>query len=165
MREETPNKIQTILDGMKSVEASPFWEGSRNEWMRSLSTTTFGTITEQLAEKVLGGTRCPNNRTGFDLLVEEKKVEIKANRVSIMNGRPMISWKNIRPSDPYTHILFIAIYPNDVRMFLVPRGDIPPESLKHSSGKKEEERGLFQIYSRKISDLPQWLTVNELSAP
>lgn len=101
-----------------------------------------------------------NNRVGYDIDIGEQRIEVKAGCVSIMNGRPILKWNNVRPSDPYTHILFIAFYPDDARMFLVPRDLIPPAALKAQFTGANGH--IFQVHTRNVYDPPSWMAVCEI---
>ena len=157
--------LQQLLSSLKPLHSTKtIWDGAQNQWLRFLSAGELGRVTENLAEAIVAGSKTKNNLVGYDIDCGDKKIEVKAATVSTMNGRPILSWKNIRPSDPYTHIFFVGIYPNDVRVFLVPRDHIPSIALKPMSTQGTASH-LFQVYSRKVDNLPSWLVSFEIAQP
>jgi hypothetical protein len=153
--------IQGNLDELHKTADDPLWLNARNAWIRALPPTTVGRIGEELARKVLGGRQTKNNTVGYDIDVEGWRVEVKLSTVINNDGRPILIWRQIRPSDPYTHICFIAVYPNKTRMFLVPREKIPTEVLKRQHG-RDGSLDIFQIHARKIDALFPWMVDHEL---
>lgn len=138
------------------------WTGKQNAWIRLLSPRSVGAVGESLAQAILGGTVSPNNRLGYDLEVDGKLVEVKLATMTVSDGYPAFFWHQIRPKDPYTHICFVAVYPDRVRMFLVPRTEIPADCLKHSHG-RDSSIDIFSIVTRRVDDLFPWMTRNEIS--
>lgn len=155
-------KIQDAFDSLSESAIDGLWASSRNLWIRQISPSRIGKVGEMLAQKVLGGTITANNTIGYDLDSSGKKIEVKLSSVVINDGAPILIWRQIRPTDPYTHLCLIAVYPNDVRLFLVPRDDIPSTALVRSHGGAKGGINLFQIHTRRIYDLPEWLSKNEV---
>lgn len=77
-----------------------------------------------------------------------------------MNGGPILKWSSIRPTDPYSHILFIAFYPDNVRMFLVSREEMPASALIAQSTIVGGH--IFQVHTRYVNDPPAWLAKCEV---
>ena len=152
--------LQEQIDDLRTTIRPSIWTDSPNEWLRLVAPVELARLTETFAEKVLNATRMPNNRAGYDLICGSRFIEVKAASVSIMNGRPILSWKNIRPSDPYTHVLFIAIYPDNIRAFLVRKELIPREEMKPMS--TSDTGHVFQLYTRNVNTPPNWLTRFEI---
>ena len=153
---------KTYSDPVKSI-----WDGATNEWVRNLKPGNFGRMTEQLALSCIGGALSKNSTIGYDIDAGGKKIEVKASSMSISNGYPILSWKAIRPTDHYDYIFFIAIYPEDTRVFLVPRCDIPRKALSpmntdRSKGANRSKTLTYQIHVRKVHDVPHWMAKNEL---
>lgn len=153
---------QNILDTLKEGVDDPLWNNAKNAWLRSLGSGKVGNIGEKIALQLIGGEKAPNNKSGYDIKKDENLIEVKLSSVTLMNGYPILSWKQIRPSDPYTHILFIAIYPNNTRVFLVPRGKIPADVYKYQHG-REKTIEIFQIHTRRIDDLFPWMVNHEIN--
>jgi hypothetical protein len=153
--------IQGRLDELHKVADEAMWAGARNAWLRALPPTTVGKIGEALALKVLGGSATQNNTIGYDIDLDGKHIEVKLSTVVMNDGYPILIWRQIRPTDPYTHICFIAVYPNNTRMFLVPKEAIPQETLKHQHG-RGKSLDLYQIHARKIDALFPWMVAHEL---
>lgn len=153
--------IQSVLNDLRIDDDDPLWKNTRNAWIRSLAPTHVGKVGEDLALRVLGGTRTQNNTVGYDIELDGKRVEVKLSTVVMNDGRPILIWRQIRPSDPYTHICFVAVYPNKTRMFLVPREVIPSDVLKRQHG-RGQSLDIFQIHTRRIDDLFPWMVAHEL---
>ena len=154
-------EIQSEFDNLRQIRDDLLWSNARNSWIRALAPTDVGKIGEELAVKILGGSKTKNNTAGYDLDVNGMRVEVKLSTVINNDGHSILIWRQIRPSDPYTHICFIAVYPNKVRMFLVPKEKIPLEVLKHQHG-RGKELDIFQIHTRKIDELFSWMVDHEL---
>ena len=153
--------IQVKLDELHKTADDPLWLNARNAWIRALAPTTVGRIGEELALKVLGGNQTKNNTVGYDIELEDQRIEVKLSTVINNDGRPIFIWRQIRPADPYTDICFVAVYPNKTRMFLVPRERIPIEVLKPGHG-RNGSLDIFQIHTRRIDDLFPWMVDHEL---
>lgn len=155
-------KIQDVFDSLAEDAIDIYWANSRNLWIRQLAPSRIGKVGEALAQRVLGGVITANNTVGYDLDSYGKKIEVKLSSVVINDGAPILIWRQIRPSDPYTHLCLVAVYPDNVRLFLVPREDIPSAALVRSHGGAKGGIDLFQIHTRRINDLPDWLLKNEV---
>jgi len=153
--------VQLGLDDLQITVDDPLWVSAKNAWIRALAPTHVGKIGESLALKILGGKRTLNNTIGYDIDVDGKRVEVKLSTVVNNDGRPILIWRQIRPSDPYTHLCLIAVYPNNGRMFLVPREVIPPDAMRRQHG-RNESLDIFQIHSRRIESLFPWMVAHEL---
>ena len=153
---------QQILDSLKRERPTDIWLNATNNWVRLLSSGGIGRLTEDLVAIILGGIKTQNSLVGYDIDVSDKKIEVKAATVSISNRYPLLSWKGIRPNDPYTHICFVAIYPEDTRIFLVPKDDIPTKSLSPMNVPRKGMQVNYQIHIRKINNLPEWLINYEI---
>ena len=153
---------QEFFSKLSRVRHDPMWMGMPNEWIRLLPPASIGIVGEDLAYAMLGGIRAKNNSVGYDLNSDGKLIEVKLSTVVLMNSgkSKTLCWRQIRPIDPYTHIFFIAVYPDDIRTFLVPRDEIPDESLvyQHGRGKSIE---IFQISTTNLADLFHWMVKHE----
>lgn len=156
--------VQEAFGRLSFEKTDPMWLGKQNAWIRGLAPVHIGAVGEQLALSVLGGEQSPNNRSGFDIQRNEEKIEVKLSTVVLMSsGRsPTLCWRQIRPTDPYTHICFIAVYPEDVRMFLVPKEDIPRTALIKQHGRGEGFE-IFQISTSQIDSLFPWMLRHEIT--
>ncbi len=158
-----PNKYQIEFSKLSQKNGlNVLWHKKPNAWYVDLSNTTRGTIAKELARNILGGTLLQGNIEGYDIFVNDQKIQVKTSSLQLRNEYPVLSWKQIRPNDPYTHILFIAVYPSDVRMFLVPRNDIPFSDLHQSHGGKRTSAKIYNIETRKTDELFSWMTKHEL---
>ncbi len=151
-----------MFDSLREYADSGIWKNSRNEWIRHLAPSRIGKVGEMLAKQVLGGSITPNNSVGYDLTVGGMRIEVKLSSVVMNDGALILIWRQIRPSDPYTHLCLIAVYPDDVRMFLLHRDEVPSDVLIRSHGGAKGGIDLFQIHTRKVDNLPDWLTKHEV---
>jgi hypothetical protein len=156
--------IQGVLDTLRVSDDDPLWANARNAWIRSLAPTQVGKIGEALALRVLGGKPTQNNTVGYDIDLNGKRIEVKLSTVVMNDGRPILIWRQLRPSDPYTHICFVAVYPDHTRMFLVPREVIPSDVPKRQHGRAQSLE-IFQIHARKINELFPWMVAHEIKLP
>jgi hypothetical protein len=157
-----PEAIQSKFESLRKTITNDLWTGKPNEWIRNLSTADAGRIGEELAQGVLGGTLMPNTKSGYDLELGEMKIEVKTATLSIANEKKIFAWMAIRPTDPYTHICFIAIYPDDVRLFLVPREDMPIESFPLANSRGDRKMDIRQFLTRRTSTLVPWMARHEV---
>ncbi|MGE3595785.1 MAG: hypothetical protein AB7N70_09555 [Dehalococcoidia bacterium] len=155
-------KAQDAFARLSVSQSDPMWLGQPNAWIRDLAPARIGIVGEELALSVIGGVKAPNNRSGYDIKHEEKLIEVKLSSIIKMNGYPILVWRQIRPNDPYTHLCFIAVYPDDVRIFLVPKTEIPTDCMKHQHG-REGSLEIFQIHTRKVHELFPWMVRNEIA--
>jgi hypothetical protein len=137
------------------------WTGKANAWIRELAPGSVGKVGEDLVLELVGGARSPNNKSGYDISCGEMLIEVKLSTVVVMSGYPILVWRQIRPDDPYTHICFIAVYPEDVRAFLVPKEEIPSDVMKHQHG-RDARHDIFQIHTRNVNDLFPWMVEHEI---
>jgi hypothetical protein len=154
--------IQAKLDALHRVAEDTLWLNARNAWIRALAPSSVGKVGEALALAVLGGRPTKNNTIGYDIDLNGQRIEVKLSTIVMNDGYPILIWRQIRPTDPYTHICFIAVYPSNVRMFLVPREKIPPEVLKRQHG-RGESFDLFQIHARRTDALFPWMVAYEIA--
>jgi hypothetical protein len=152
---------QEAFSKLSASKADPMWVGKSNAWIRELAPAHIGVVGEDLALSVIGGSKAPNNKSGYDIKHDDMLIEVKLSSMIMMNGYPILVWRQIRPADPYTHICFIAVYPEDVRVFLVPKSEISKDCLKHQHG-RGARLDIFQIHARKIHELFPWMVRNEI---
>jgi len=152
---------QALLECLRESAGDPDWAGSRNEWVKSLASGKKGKVGENLVSAVLGAAPAKNNKAGYDLALDGMRIEVKLACTGKKNGYPYIQWPQIRPEDPYTHIAFVAVYPDKTRVFLVPKEDIPEEAMLHMHG-RDKSLGIFCITTRKLDELFDWMTKHEI---
>ncbi len=56
------------------------------------------------------------------------KIEVETSTLSF-TGSNVWTWNQVRPNDPCSHLCFVAIYPDKVRVFNVPKDNIPKDVL------------------------------------
>lgn len=160
----TPTRLQLVLGKLKRdpKKKDPRWLGSENEWVTLLTNAEKGRLGEDLAIAVLGGNRTRKNSVGYDIDHNSKRIEVKTCAMRVTpDGYPLFNWMQIRDQDPYTHLCLIAIFPNSIRMFLVPRDAVPSDAKRRSHGKQGEQSKMFEIPTRKIENLG-WLMQYEV---
>lgn len=153
--------IQSELDKLRVEALDPDWDGALNQWVRLLGPSKTGEIGELLAQAVLGGRRMTNNRAGYDLVSGDKKIEVKLSSLIRQGGVPVFVWRQIRLTDPYTHLCFIAVYPGKARIFLVPKEVIPTSAMTKNHGRGDTVE-LYQIKTSKVDELFDWMTQCEI---
>jgi hypothetical protein len=155
-----PVGIQSSLEALKSSEFDVLWAGKPNAWVRELSSSRLSVLAERLVLRLIGGERPEGSENGFKVIHGEKYIEIKIATVGEMNGLPAIAWHTIRPDNPFTHLCFIAIYPDNARMFVVPKNEILQDAL----GVVKGSPGTFQLITRRVTQLYPWMVRNEVGA-
>ncbi len=156
------HRIQEAFTELHQVtKEKSLFAGKKNEWICKLNPTEMGMIGEKLVSDVLGGAITRERAIGYNVIVGEKLIEVKMSRISLSNGFPRLSWGQIRPKDKYTHICFVAVYPEDVRAFLVPRNEININNLSFSHG-TESEFKMYTVQTRKINELFPWMAIHEI---
>jgi len=153
-------RIASALDKLKATSAIPDpWKGSRYGWFKELSGAEAGKLGERLVKAVLGG-ESVGRSTGYDIrLASGRRVEVKLCRRSYSVGN-VWSWKQIRREDEYDDLCLVAIDPEDARLFLVPRDQIPESALSNQHG-RDGDGALSQIAWPKAV-LPEWILRHEV---
>lgn len=160
----SPTRLQLALGRLKRDPKikSSLWRGSANEWVTLLGNSEKGRLGEDLAIEALGGARTSRNSKGYDIDFNGMRIEVKTCAMRITpDGYPLFNWMQIRDQDPYTHLCLIAILPESVRMFLIPRDAVPSDAKRRSHGKQGEQSRMFEIPTRKIENLV-WLMQYEV---
>jgi hypothetical protein len=151
-------EIQTTLAAFRTSEFDDLWAGKPNAWVRDLSAIRSSELGERLVLKVLGGSRPQGSENGYKVVQGDKYIEVRLATAGEMNGLPAIAWRNIRPAASFTHIAFIAVFPEDARMFLVPKSELPVDSL----GVVKGSPGTYQLITRRVKELYPWMVRHEM---
>jgi hypothetical protein len=136
------------------------WGGSVNGWIRLLPNKKVGLVGEKLVHAIVGGVHHRVNDLGYDIEVGDMMIEVKTSTLSYSAGN-VWTWNQVRPNDPYTHLCFVAITPNDVRVFNVPRNEIPDVYLgQHGIG--GDGGTTTQIKWNNRDTFPDWMIRHEI---
>ena len=151
--------LQEELAKLHTTPASndAMWYRKANSWTRDLSAREHHEIAIQLASRVLGAKRTPQG-SEYALSRDGERIVVKLASVGTSAGRPFISWQSIQLADDFTHVCFVALYPDDVRIFLVPRADICLENLSLKRGSDSN----YQLATRNTLGLFVWMTRHEV---
>jgi hypothetical protein len=154
---------QRILDELRVSDEliETHWVSAKNGWVRALPNKKVGRVGELLAQRLLGGTLHTDNSTGYDLECGSMKIEVKTSTLSF-TGSNVWTWNQVRPNDPYSHLCFVAIYPDKVRVFNVPKSDIPQAVLWPQHGIGGDGGTTTQIKWGQRDSFPPWMECCEV---
>lgn len=157
--------LQSALENLKVADGllEAHWATAPNGWIRALPNKKVGYVGERLIYRMLGGKHHTDNSTGFDIESGEMKVEVKTSTLSFTKSN-VWTWNQVRPNDPYTHLCFVAIYPDRVRAFNVPKDMIPREVLWRQHGIGGDGGTTTQIKWNQRDSFPDWMTPYEIKA-
>ncbi len=157
--------LQTNLDALKNADdlIQAHWADSKNGWIRMLPNKKVGYVGEKLVHGIIGGTHHTDNSTGYDVESGGMKIEVKTSTLSFTQSN-VWTWNQVRPNDPYTHLCFVAIYPDNVRAFNVPKADIPKEVLWPQHGIGGDGGTTTQIKWNQRDGFPDWMARHEIKA-
>lgn len=157
--------LQDNLDALKCSDAliEDHWVNARNGWIRALPNKKVGYAGECLIHGILGGTHHTDNSTGYDIETQDMRIEVKTSTLSF-TGSNVWTWNQVRPNDPYTHLCLVAVYPEDVRAFNVPKERIPRELLWSQHGIGGDGGTTKQIKWNDRCSFPEWMVPYELGA-
>ena len=154
--------MQSALQGLTTTDGlvAKHWQSAPNRWIRLLPNKKVGIVGELLVVFVLGGERKTNNSLGYDVERGEEKIEVKTSTRSFSVNN-CFTWNQVRKADPCTHVCFIAVYPDNVRMFNVPKASIPESAMLKQHG-KNGDGVTSQIKVNHPTAFPKWLTEHEV---
>lgn len=154
---------QRILDELRTSDdlIETHWANARNGWIRALPNKKVGRVGELLVQRLLGGTLRTNNSTGYDLKCGTMKIEVKTSTLSF-TGSNVWTWNQVRPNDPYSHLCFVAVYPDRVRVFNVPKSQIPKGVLWPQHGIGGDGGTTTQIKWGQQDTFPAWMQRHEV---
>ena len=152
-------KLQEELTKLyaEPISSDDLWHRKPNSWTRELSARERNEVAIEIATRALGAKRTRPG-TEYAVLRDGQRIAVKVASIGTSNGKPLIVWQSIQMGDIFTHICFIALYPDDVRLFLVPRADIDVENLSLKRGSESS----YQLATRNIHNLFGWMTKHEV---
>ena len=148
--------VQSILSGLKIEDSDSVWRGKPNEWLRRLSPPALNDIAIRLVHSIYGGSRSKARLLTHKIFTKDMKIDVRIATQTAISGKAAFGWRSIRNLDEITHLAFVAIYPSNARLFLVPVREIPDSFLKSTN-----VDGVYQIVLSDAANLPDWLTRNE----
>lgn len=95
---------------------------------------------------------------GYKVKSGRKNIEVKLSTLSVSGAGDIFMWQRISMSAAFTHICFIAIYPSDARMFLVPKDEVELSSLSLLKGRSD----VYQLFASDVDNLFGWMVRNEV---
>lgn len=155
--------LQSELDLLKDADGliQAHWVDAKNGWIRMLPNKNVGLVGEKLIHQVFGGTHHTDNSTGYDIEFGLMKIEVKTSTRSFAKGN-VWTWNQVRPNDPYTHLCLVAVYPDNVRAFNVPKDQIPEDVLWKQHGIGGDGGITTQIKWNQPDNFPDWMTAYEI---
>ena len=152
------NPVQQVLSQLKTHASDDLWLDSPNLWTRQLDARALNELAVNIVMRLQGAVQVDETGLGFQLRRGASRLLVRICTQSRSGNRPYFVWRRIRPDQGFTHIAFVAIQPNDCRLFVVPLGEVPASALRPVKGSPEER----QIFTSNLDDLP-WLTSHELA--
>lgn len=149
---------QDELQRLRPTGARSDWFNRTNAWVRELSTRELSSLATDLLLQRIGGERTRSNEAGYKLVSEGRRIEVRVSTLSRINGYPSLAWTRISLSDPFTHLGLVAIFPDDVKVFLVEKSSIPNTAVKQI----KSSPGYYQIVTTRAFNLDPWFQQAEL---
>jgi hypothetical protein len=152
------DRIQALLASAEYHAPDQLWDGKPNAWIRNLGTRASARTVQLLASLALEGHVVDDDQAGFKVVSGEKKIEIKHATLGLMSGYPTLMWQRVALPGEYTHLCLLAVYPEDARLFVVPKEEIVHSDFSPLRG----SQNLFQLTTRRPDKLWPWLVRHEL---
>ena len=151
--------IQNLLTSVKTVPKNSLWDGTPNEWVRNLGTVRSAKLAQDMVLLLVNGAPASTYASGYKVITGDSRIEIKLATLGHMGSATAFMWQGIDMSGDFTHLCFIAIYPSDARMFVVPRSDMDITSMSKLKGLDNK----YQLTTKKINDLFPWMVRHEIA--
>jgi hypothetical protein len=150
--------IQNLLSSIKRSSKESLWIGAKNEWVKELRGVRSAYVAQDIVLLLTNGKPAPINAGGYKVIVGEDRIEIKLATLGQMGNYPAFMWQGIDMSGDFTHLCLIAIYPDDARVFMVPRPEIDLTSMS-----RKGQSNKYQLTTRRIDELFPWMVRNEIA--
>lgn len=142
------------------------WANSEYKWIRDSSTCKKGKIGEDII-KIYHSTVNDNVHGRFsienDLVINESPVEVK---LSCLNKSGYFKWLQIRLNDNYDYLYLLSIYPNDIKMYKIPKLKLIELNnlgiLKNQHGGSRNKYYDIKYLGIKGNSIPDWLIEYEI---
>jgi hypothetical protein len=151
--------VQKLLKSVKVTPRSSLWDGAENAWVRSLGTVQSAQMAQDLVCFLTDGKPASTYASGYKVLAGEHRIEIRMATLGLMGSSPAFMWQRIDMSGDFTDLCLIAVYPNDARLFIVPRADIDQTSMSKLKGHDQK----YQLTTKRIDDLFPWMVRHEIT--
>lgn len=151
--------IEDIVDGFKPEDETDHFTDSRFEWIWKMANASKGEIGERLIARVRNGTRVTDVEE-YDVVVGSEKHEVK---LACLRARGTYAWNQIRLDYDYTHLSLIAVNPEVIRIFIVPKNEIPEDRLNRQHGGKNTDGDNYVYESKKRNWPPDWMLKYEFT--
>lgn len=159
--------LEKVRCNFEFTNKSRWSEGSKNLWIRKLSTCGKGVVGERLAAEYLR--TVGNNNVGrgigpeHDLMVDGTKYEAK---LSCLNETGLFKWLQIRVQDDYQKLFLIGVYPEHVRAWCLPKEDLGDlvfkGILKAQQGGRRHNSQIMYL-GVDAESIPEWLSQYEVT--
>ena len=141
--------LENILKELKEkypIDESIF-TNKQFEWIKRQSNMKKGMIGEAIISDALGARKSKSYE--YDVEIDDKRIEVK---LSTLNESGYFKWLSIRVCDNYTHLALVGVLPEEIRLYLIPKGD--DKHLKNYSG---GQRGNTNIKYLGLKPDHEWL--------
>jgi hypothetical protein len=134
------------------------WAGATLSWIRDLTNPGKGKVGANLIAGCFSQRSVRHvNRPEYDLLIDLHRVEVK---LSCLNDTGLFKWMQIRLQDNFTHLALVAVYPEDIKAYLIPREDLINLRPQHRGHRGD---GTITYLSAKPDEA--WLRPYRITAP
>jgi hypothetical protein len=142
-------KIESILMDVKKEYPlnKTIFTDTKYEWIKNQSNVKKGKVGEDIIMKYLNANK--SGKYEYDLTLDNKKIEVK---LSCLNESGFFKWLNIRVCDDYTHLSLVAVEPNIVNLYLIPKDEV-----KYLKNLALGERGDSDIKYLGLKPNNEWL--------
>jgi hypothetical protein len=108
---------------------------------------------------LLDGKPASTYASGYKVLAGEHRIEIKMATLGLMGNYPAFMWQHIDMSGDFTDLCIFAVYPNDARIFIVPRDEIDIASMSKLKGTDQK----YQLTTKRTDELFPWMVRHEIT--
>jgi len=149
--------IEDTADTLVPEDERDHFTDSRFEWIWRMANASKGEVGERLIETLFDGTRV-TEEDEYDVVVGEQRHEVK---LACLRARGTYAWNQIRLGYDYTHLTLIAVNPEDIRIFVIPKDEVSETELMHQHGGQERDGDTYVYESKKRDWPPYWMLSNE----
>lgn len=139
-------------------EGDPEWAASAWAYLKRPSPKVFGGLAEEALAEWLGAD--PRRSTDHDLCLGSMEIEVKA----ATSHHGLVVFNQIRAEQRYTHVLFLAFMPHDVRGWLATKDVAAAVSLPQHRRDEQIRMLRYALAAPPAGLLPRSGALDELRA-
>ena len=150
--------LQEELSRLYRPPSDTLWDRTPNEWLKRLGTREASEVITRLACRLFGGSKVDDPEVGYKVKTSAARIEVRLATLGRMGGALALMWQRVSFPGPSTHLCLVAVYPDNVRVFLVPQEDLSTEALSTI----KDSPGKFQLTTKRVDTFWPWLVRHEI---